>query len=163
MQTAKRPFNRFFTKASVAVATLGCAFVWQGAVADVRIFNLDDYPLGTWQFGEGGVSVDNYFCVAEQGALNDNWRVTAYGDGAGSSFTLQDGTGNSLPYTVRVVTEILTENVQSSEFSNADTSSPYDCDGTDDKLLRISIEQADLEASAAGSYSGSLTLTVTGN
>ena len=163
MRTAKRPFNRFFSKASVAVATLMCAFVWQGATADVRIFNLDDYPLGTWQFGEGGVSVDNYFCVAEQGALNDNWRVTAYGDGAGGSFTLQDGTGNSLPYTVRVVPEELTENVQSGEFTGADRTVPYDCDGTDDQLLRITIDQADLEGSAAGNYAGSLTLTASGD
>lgn len=127
----------------------------------IRISELDDFDLGLYAGTD--INVSQTLCVFR--GSGGNYAVTAAGSGAGTSFTLTDGTGD-IPYTATwndgsgpaaLDPGVLLGN-RTNSFSNNDT-----CNGgtNNNVTLSVSINAVDVDAvNSAGNYSGTLTLLV---
>ena len=133
------------------------------AEARIQIVDMNDFNFGTWS-GSGNLTATDQVCVWEDSG-NNRYRVTATGTGAGGAFTITGGT-TALPYQVtwtssNGTTQTLTANVQSVQFRAS--SFVNRCGGGTNATLRIDIQQSDLLASEAATYTGTLTLLLVRN
>jgi len=126
----------------------------------VRVSNLNDINLGTFAGGGGGLAGTDTFCVYRNGAGNYNINMT--GDGTANAFTLANG-ANTVPYTVDFVNGATTTAMNTGTGlagqTGANTVSDT-CAGVDNVSVNISVSNADLSSSPAGTYSGVLTMVV---
>ena len=132
----------------------------QPAIGQTIIINqLEDFSLGTWS-GSGNMVLTLNHCV---GPTSAQYRITARGSGSGGAFTLTNGI-SQLAYSVQYAGRTggfatLTAGVPRTGLAG-DTRAQ--CTGLtrESERLRITITAANLTAATAGTYSGSLTLTV---
>lgn len=134
-----------------------------GAAAQQVIINrIDDLPFGTWS-GAGQMQQTMLHCVGST-TLGNGFNVRATGSGTGGAFTIASGVG-SLAYTVEYRSptagsfQTLTAGITRSGFSGTTT---LNCIlfSTEPAAVRVTFSAANLAAARAGSYSGTLTLTV---
>lgn len=145
---------------AVCCAVLGAAALLQTAQATIVVNQLDDMPMGTWS-GAGDMVRTMNHCVGTSPI--GLYRVTATGSGAGGAFTLSNGS-STLAYQVEFAGRTggffaLAAGVARSGF-NGNTQAQ--CTGLtrQNERVRITIRAADLAAAPAGTYAGTLTLTV---
>lgn len=142
------------------MAGLWLAISIQPALGQTIIINqLEDFSLGTWS-GSGNMVLTLNHCV---GPTSTQYRITARGSGSGGAFTLTNGI-SQLAYGVQYAGRTggfatLTAGVPRTGLTG-DTQAQ--CTGLtrESERLRITITAANLTAATAGTYSGSLTLTV---
>ena len=125
----------------------------------VNLTGADDMDLGTWS-GSGDMSDDDDVCVWSS---TNGYNVTATGDGAAGAFTLSDGS-NTLAYTVAwddidTQDQSLTSGVALTGQST-DATSVVCAVGGDTANVGVTITEAAVAAAPAGSYSGTLSVTV---
>lgn len=129
---------------------------------NVQVFNGDDINFGLWLPGDGGQTSNQFFCVFKSSG-DRRWDVVTVGSGAGGAFELTDGGGNTLvPQWVRIRNRTITANV-SENFGQADNAGAADCTeaGGDNQRFRIRFTNAVLGSTPPGTYTGTVTLTVT--
>jgi|AntRauTorcE11898_2_1112593.scaffolds.fasta_scaffold26238_1 hypothetical protein len=125
----------------------------------VRVSDLDDIDLGIFP-GTGDLVGEDRICVYRNDP-STRYEVEAYGQGAASAFVLEQGTG-SLPFEVEYDDGGGYAPVsagRSMRASGADTASTA-CGGMDNAGVRVRVRESDLLTADAGSYAGTLTLTV---
>ncbi len=127
------------------------------------ISGMADLNFGTWT-GSGDLNQNENICVYTNQA-SGNYTVTATGDGAGSAFTLTDGS-NTLPYNVYfndvsgMAGEVaLTATTANTAQGGAHTTSQT-CGGGNNANYHVEIEDTALAAVPSGTYSGTLTIVV---
>lgn len=158
--------------AGVAATTQGSAGATsQGSVdisatipGRVQISGLADIAFGTVDPTAPAAKAEDV-CVWSNTSAR-GYQVTATGSGAGSAFTLSDGT-NTLPYSVEwagssgqlsgtsLTSGTALAGLTSTAISPACTSGP-----ASSASLIVRMSQANLEAAVASSYTGTLTLVV---
>lgn len=130
---------------------------------NIQAFNAEDIDYGSWIPGDGNLQNNDFFCVYKD-AGNRRWDVVANGDGPGGAFELNDGMGNTLSINrVRVKAVDLTPGVTATNLGGADNSAPADCGGSDNQRLRVRLLQSDMVNVPPGTYTGTLTFTVSPN
>ncbi len=131
----------------------------------VQVTNLTDLGLGTFNGGGTDLSATDTFCVYRNGA--GTFDITMSGSGAANAFTLTDST-NTIPYSVdftnipAAATTAMTTGVLLGGQQNANTSSTT-CSGagdSDNVSVTVTVTSANLAASPAGAYGGTLTMVV---
>lgn len=139
-------------------ATVGFALTPAAHAQNIIITGMDDYNFGTHTVGSGTKQQTQAFCVGKT-AGNKNWNATINGSGAGSAFTLTDGAGNNIPFTVmRIPNPSFTAGVTEGT-NQADNNAPLDCNGVDNQDLRITIDGTVLDGTPAGTYTGYIDVT----
>ena len=136
---------------------VGFLFSPAAAAQNIIITGLEDYNFGTHTVGSGNKILTHAVCVGKD-AGSTQWTLTATGSGVGGIFTLDDGGGNTVSYTVEYqpatnITAILPQTL-----SNADNAPPLDCDGIDNQQFEITLPGALLDSLPAGTYTGTLQL-----
>lgn len=132
----------------------------QAHAQNVIITGMDDYNFGTYVVGSGNQQQTQANCIGKSSG-NRNWTGTINGSGVGGAFTLSDGAGNTLPFTVRrTPNPVFLAGVPNSA-NQADNSLPLDCDGVDNQNFRIDLDAATLDSAPAGTYTGFIDITVT--
>lgn len=128
----------------------------------VQISNLNDVDLGNFS-GSGDLANSDAFCLYRNGGGTLN--ITASGSGSGGAFSLSDG-ANDIPFSVEFTDETSTAAALSAGTAlnavpNTNVSS-LDCSGIggDNNSIEIRISEADAIAASAGTYTGTLFLTV---
>lgn len=127
------------------------------AWADVRISNMNNIGLGSWD-GSGDVTDEDGVCVFNDGG--PNYLITASGSGGGGSFELSNGS-ESIDYEVRFKGTSISAN-NSHSFSGADEIDDS-CGGGTNATVRITVPESELLDAHKGSYSGTLNLQVDPN
>ncbi|MBA44281.1 MAG: hypothetical protein CMF62_09820 [Magnetococcales bacterium] len=140
-------------------ATVGFALTPSAYAQNVIITGMDDYNFGTHVAGSGTKQQTQAFCVGKS-AGNKNWNGTINGSGAGGAFTITDGAGNTIPFTVRRLPNPTYTAGVSNSANQADNNAPLDCNGTDNQDLRIEMTGANLDGVPAGTYTGYIDVTV---
>lgn len=142
-------------------ASLACVAALIGAAnaATIIVNQLDDVPMGTWS-GLGDMVQTMSHC---SGPSSSRYRVTATGSGTGGAFTLSSGT-STLAYKVEYAgrTGGFTQLSPGIALTGLNGDTQAQCVGLSrqSERVRITILAATLAAAPAGSYSGTLTLTV---
>ncbi|TQV85132.1 hypothetical protein FKG94_02785 [Exilibacterium tricleocarpae] len=126
-----------------------------------QISRLDDIVLRVTDF-ESPIRHREGLCI--RGPRNSTYTITTDSE-AGSSFTVGDGAGNSIPYQVFFYEDIQQTNADQLQVEQR--SRPYairdsgvDCDGRDNSAIEIFIDAEDLRNAEYGIYNGVLVLTV---
>lgn len=127
--------------------------------SQILINQLEDYSLGTWS-GSGNMALTLQHCV---GPTTGTFRVTAQGSGAGGAFILSNGL-STLPFRVeyrgrdggfqQLATGVPLTGLQGDALTQCVNLRQQR------ERLRITVLAADLTVATAGTYNGSLTLTV---
>jgi hypothetical protein len=123
----------------------------------VRISNLSDLTLGTWN-GSGDLNAEDPVCIYN--SATGDYRIKATGSGAGGAFALST-TGGTVDYETYFKESSgsfveLTAGAWSN-FSGADTSHSS-CNGLTNATVKVTARATALSGARAGSYSGTLTL-----
>lgn len=148
---------------------VGCASVAvsPARAQSARIGGLADVGFGTiTAAGDQSNSQDVVVCSYRNNPQGLDYSVTATGSGSGGAFTLASG-ASTLAYDVQWADSsgqtggtMLQAGVAASGFGNAATG--FTCPSQPDTAsLTVTIRAADLAAAQAGSYSGSLQITIT--
>lgn len=141
-------------------ATVGIALTPAAHAQNIIITGMDDYNFGTYVVGGGTQQQAQANCIGKSSG-DDSWTGTINGSGAGGAFTLSDGAGNTIPFTIqRTPTPAFLAGVPNSA-DQADNTPPLDCGGVDNQNFRIDIDGTDLDGAPAGTYSGYIDITVT--
>lgn len=129
------------------------------AAADVRIVGVGDFSFGMWG-GIGDLVNSDPVCVYNSASAA--YTVTASGSGPGGDFTLVSG-GNSLLYEVAFrgsAGGYVTLEANSPQSFSAANQVSNSCGGGTNADVRVTVSASNLQAASAGSYSGTLTVTV---
>jgi len=125
----------------------------------ISITNLQDIALA--DNGSGDFTGASPACVYRNGT--GSYTITASGSGPANAFTLTDGSSNTLPYTVTyddgTGAQTMAAATALTGRINADTSSKT-CANGDNGNIAVSVASTDVAAVPAGTYTGTLTLTV---
>lgn len=126
----------------------------------VRITGLADLDLGTWD-GANPMAGSDAVCVY---STTRAYTLTAMGSGAGNAFTLTDGT-NTVAYSVNWQSEGGANNALTTGTTVPNLGANHNsvtCNGhaSDNATVTVSVSVAALSAIPAGTYTGTLTLTV---
>lgn len=137
------------------------------------ISNLSDLQVANWIAGDGAVTLTEDVCVYST-RPSGGYTVLATGSGSSEAFTLNSGL-STLAYLVSWnaggvgslsdTGTSLTANVVSGGLTAAATDSSS-CSGTNPgptARLIVNITNAEMSSAASGSYTGTLTLTITPN
>ena len=123
----------------------------------IRISSMDDMTLPAFT-GVGNISNTEAFCVYRNGT--GLYQATLTGSGAGNAFTITDGT-NTMAYTVTYnATPVAAGGTVGPETGNTALT---DCGGVNvanNATVGVTIAEAVLLASPAGTYTGTLTIVV---
>ena len=145
---------------SVAMPFGGLLRTPEAHAQNIIITGVDDYNLGTHTVGTGDKLQVQAFCVGKDSG-NKFWDSVITGSGAGGAYTLDDGSGNTIPFTViHPPSTQFISGVPELNWNTADNTMPIDCDGVDDQDIRITVTGADLDATPAGTYTGTITIVV---
>mgnify|MGYP005840517281 CR=1 FL=1 len=125
----------------------------------VRVSDLDDIDLGTYA-GAGDLVGEDRICVYRNDP-STRYEVEAQGQGAGSAFVLGQGTA-SLPFEVEYddgggYAPVSAGRAMRASGADSDSTA---CSGMDNAGVRVRVRESDLLTADAGSYAGTLTLTV---
>jgi hypothetical protein len=147
--------------ARIGILILLLAAAVQNAWADVRITNMNNIGLGTWN-GSGDMQSDDDVCVFND--AGPGYLITASGNGGGS-FHLSSG-ANTVSYDVQFKGSsgsfsTLSPN-NSHPFSSADQLDEG-CGGGSNATIRIRVPENSLLDAQKGSYSGTLNVQVDPN
>lgn len=124
---------------------------------NIIITGAEDYTFGTHIVGSGNKVLTRAVCVGKDGGT-PQWDLTASGSGVGGIFTLDDGGGNTVSYTVEYQPATnITANLPQT-LNNADNTPPLDCGGIDNQEFTVTLTGALLDGLPAGTYTGSLQL-----
>jgi hypothetical protein len=147
------------------VALLLSGFFVEATQADVLITSMRNANFGTWD-GVGNETKTDGVCVYQSGG-NENYLVTATGDGSGGAFNVSDSSsGSTIPYQVKWrnssnVWTWLTSGIPLAT-SSANTTAE-DCGGAKNAKIRVKFTSSNLENAAPGDYSGDITITIEPN
>lgn len=148
------------TQGTLGTSSTGDLDITLDIQALVQVNNLDDLDLGSFSGGATDLTGTDTFCVYRNGG--GNFDIVMTGDGAASAFTLTDGS-STLPYAVdftnAATTTAMTTNTLLAGQANADTTSTT-CAGGDNMSVTVTVAAGDLSAAPAGTYGGTLTMTV---
>jgi hypothetical protein len=160
------------TQGSLGTTSTGTANISITKSVQAQISDLSDMTLSNWNVGQGAVTLTSNVCIYSS---TGSYKVTASGSGLLNIFTIASGL-NLIPYSVSWnaggagslanTGTSLTSSIQSSSFSNANTSSAT-CSGggsaNDTARVIVSVASTDMQAAASSStaYTGTLTLLVT--
>ena len=131
-----------------------------------RIGGLADVHFGTISAAAEQTNRQNVVVCSYQGQPHSlNYSVTASGSGSGGAFELSTGAA-SLPYDVQWADlpgqtggTMLLAGVAAPGFGNA--ANGFDCSGQPETAsLTVTLRAADLASAQAGSYSGTLQITI---
>lgn len=127
---------------------------------NVIITGLEDYNMGIHTVGSGDKVMTATVCVGKDAGTTE-WDLTANGSGVGGIFTLDDGVGNTVTFTVdhlpaTPITAGVTE-----PLDNADNTAPLNCDGVDNQSFRVTLPGNVLDGAPAGTYTGYVEFTAT--
>lgn len=141
-------------------ATSNIVFAPQAHAQNIIITGVEDYPFGTYTVGTGDQILTRAVCVGKT-AGNQQWDAVVNGSGAGGAYTLDDGGGNTVPFTLRLVPNpSFTAGVANTNLNGADNNAPLDCDGVDNENFEITLPGTALNGTPAGTYTGSITIVV---
>ena len=126
---------------------------------NVIITGMEDYNFGTHTGGSGDKVQVRAVCVGKTSG-NKNWSGTIVGSGTGGAYTLNDGSGNTVPFTIRRIPNPTYTNGVSANANQADNTAPIDCGGVDNQDIEITISGASLDGAAPGTYTGFIDFTV---
>jgi hypothetical protein len=127
--------------------------------ADVRISGVGDFSFGVWGGVADLVSSDP---VCIYNSASAAYTITASGSGPGGNLSLASG-GNSLGYDVAFrgsVGGYVTLTANSPQSFSAANQISNSCGGGTNADVRVTVSASNLLAATAGSYSGTLTVTV---
>lgn len=129
----------------------------------VQVTRLDDVAFGAWT-GFGGVQETEAFCVFRNGA--GGFALTAFGNhDQNSKFHVQSNSVD-IPYTVEVSDgdgvwfPVAPGAFLGNTYTSFRGAEVRDCGGADSHLIRLAIQQSDLEAATPGSFTDTLTVVV---
>jgi len=133
--------------------------------AEVRVSNFSNLSFGIYS-GSGPLSSDIDLCVYSDTGSYD---VTVTGSGSGSSFTINSGS-NAISYSVywndtsgtSGSVQITTPGSPLGNQGGAHETEP-DCNGGTNANLEVRFSESNLQAAKAGSYSGTVYVTVEPN
>lgn len=141
-----------------ATGTLG--LTPQAHAQNIIITGMEDYNYGTYTVGSGDQIQTRAVCVGKT-AGNKSWNATINGSGAGNAFTLTDGAGHNVPFTIRrTPNPSFTAGVQETNLNAADNTAPIDCGGVDNQNFKVTLTGANLDSLPAGTYTGFIDITV---
>lgn len=151
------------TQGSVGATSSGSVDISVSIPQLTRISALNDIALGAWS-GVGAMSGSDSLCVW---TTTGGYNITASGDGAGGAFTLDDGGGTTLPYTVEWAdtagagsgTALTSGNALAGQTAAA-TSTTCNSGASLDATVLVDIAEAALSSVTDGAYTGTLTLVV---
>jgi len=132
------------------------------ARADVRISNMDNLGLGSWD-GSGDVNDEDNVCV-----FNDSgpgYLITASGSGGGGAYELSNGS-EAIQYEVRFKGSsgsFTSIGANSSHSFSAADETDSSCGGGTNASIRVTVQESELLKAHKGSYSGSLNVQVDPN
>jgi len=157
------------TQGTLGATSTGVVNISITKSVQAQISDLTDMTLSNWSVGDAAVTLFSNACIYSS---TGSYKVTATGSGASNAFTVASG-GNTLPYTVTWnaggagnlanTGTSLSTNVQSTSFSNANTTAA-NCGGSSNDTARVivNITQANMNAAASSStaYTGTLTMLI---
>jgi hypothetical protein len=129
----------------------------------VQITSMRNFSFGSWS-GSGDLHDSDQVCIYRSSG-GTNYRITASGSGAGSSFRVANG-GANIAYEVRwqpLPAGSLTSLTAASPTGFSGASNSINCGGSTNALLDITITESALSAAASGSYSGTLSILLEPN
>lgn len=129
----------------------------------VQITSVGNFGFGAWS-GSGDLHSTDQVCIYRSSG-GSNYRITATGSGAASSFRVANG-GANIAYEVRwqpLPAGSLTSLTAGSPTGFSGASGSINCGGSTNALLDITITETALSAASSGSYSGTLTLLLEPN
>lgn len=151
------------TQGGVGDTSTGTATISSSVNGKVRITNLNDIDLGTWD-GVNAQTGSDDVCVW---STTRSYEIVATGTGNNGAFAIQGSDDNELAYSVTWSNDGIAQGAAltaGQTLSNQDTNARSAvCAANGDKLaeLTVTIASAELQANAiADNYSGVLTLTV---
>ncbi len=125
----------------------------------IQISNLEDIALA--DSGSGDFVGNSSACIYRNGT--GAYTLTAIGSGASNAYTLSDGSTNSLAYALTyddgTGAQTMSAAAALTGRINADTASKS-CASGNNGSIDVTVAAADLDAVPAGTYTGTLTLTV---
>ena len=132
----------------------------------VRVSEIDDLSLGTWNNG-GSLSGNDDICIYTN-QVGGTYRVTFAGDGSGGAFEVRNGSGSAMAYRVLWNDEQTTAGsveANSGVSLNGQTgacSSSVSCDdcGNTNANLQVVFEQSTLTGAQSGDYIGEISILV---
>jgi hypothetical protein len=141
-------------------------FYSASALADIRIFGLEDFSLGRWVLGAGPLRANANICVTVTPPGAPLYQITAYGQGSGNSFVLSSA-GNNLPYRLffndrprsNGAAELTAGRALTSLRARRRGGNQSQCNRPNANLS-ILISDSDLQQMPAGRYSGSISIVV---
>lgn len=151
------------TQGAIGATSTGTTVITAVIPNLVRITGLNDISLGTWS-GTGDMVGSDSLCVW---STTRKYKLTATGSGASNAFTLTDGapTPTTIPYSVQWAQSTgassgtaLTSGTQISGQVTSATSTTC-ASGTNSTVI-VTVLDANLQASPAATYTGTLTLVV---
>ncbi len=153
---------RSATQGSLGPTSTGTLNINVAIPNHVRISQLDDINLGTWDGVTDPLAGFDDLCVYSSTRA---YKLTASGSGAASAFTVSDGGTNTIAYSVtwrdeNNVSQALTTGVQVSNIPANHNSVTCNGGGNNNARVTVSMTAANLGAAVAGTYTGVLTLTV---
>lgn len=159
------------TQGTLGATSTGTVNISITKSVQAQISDLSDMTLVNWSVGDPAVTLFSNACIYSS---TGSYKVTATGSGASNAFTVASG-ANTLPYTViwnaggqgslANTGTSLSTNVQSTSFSNANTTSAT-CSGggasNDTARVIVNITQANMNSAASSStpYTGTLTMLI---
>ncbi|PIQ43019.1 MAG: hypothetical protein COV52_07520 [Gammaproteobacteria bacterium CG11_big_fil_rev_8_21_14_0_20_46_22] len=134
------------------------------AFGDIQIIGLSDIDFGLITPGGNTVVASDSFCVYTNAPSQESqYEVEACGAGSGGDYDLQDSHANKLPYSVSWSDGSKSRKLSCGKFIKSFALSALpQCGGGNNVTLELEIKQNDFKLSSvvAGSYGGSLFLTV---
>jgi len=126
----------------------------------IQVSSMSDIDLGSWN-GSGAKTGSDTICVYDNSG--GNYNATFTGNGSGSAFTLSDGS-HTIAYTVTYsdggIASAVTSGTALTGQTGADQSSFTCATGGLNGTITVEVPQANMEAAAANTYSGTLTMVV---
>ena len=146
--------------------TAVCLFASQVQAAILmQISSVDDFNLPTWSLGDPAVNATMDLCIYSALSIPGGYGVTVTSAGG---YVLKNG-GNSIPYSLSWddggVGNLgnsytpLTNGVNLSGRARANIVSPV-CLAGPNARLKLTISQSDMNAALAGTYTGTISITV---
>lgn len=159
------------TQGTLGATSTGTVNISITKSVQAQISDLSDMTLSNWSVGDSAVTLFSNACIYSS---TGSYKVTATGSGSGNAFTVASG-ANTVPYTVTWnaggtgnlanTGTSLTTNVQSTNFTNANTTSAT-CSGggssNDTARVVVNITQANMNSAVSSStpYTGTLTMLI---
>jgi len=142
------------------------------AAAEIGISQITDFSLPSWSIGDGNINSHIDVCVFSSSGKSGDYAITVAGS---SGYVLTNGS-SQIPYALtwddsgagslgQITGTTLNNNLRLSGQVNGNTKSAT-CSGNNsgpNARLSLKINEADMAAALAGTYSGAVTIIVSAN